>query len=324
MDKKFYMADSKQNLSFQDMVEKVEPEGNKITYYYNKNYICGKTVQYEIFAGIWVVYHDVVLRNSELFHLEENGILRINYCIYGRCELDSANQKVFYVGPGDFVVTRFANEQHKHNFPLGNYRGISITTTAQHLDVFLQTIFSNTKITSSMLIDKIQEHGKYMLLHDPVIQGIMKEFMVAHDCFWQERATLKFAELILLLMNDDIDALEVKGKYFDKQLTNKVKFIKKEVTENIEQYHTIEEIAKQYNISSRSFAECFKEIYGKTYYAFIKDFRIKKAAGMICSTQQTIGEIAITVGYQNASKFSKVFFDSMGVTPLNFRKNNTF
>ena len=321
MDKEFYMADIKQDLSFHDMVEKVKEEENKTTYYYNKHYIWGKTVQYEIFDGIWVVYHDLVLQNPELFHHEKNGLLRINYCIYGRCELDSSNQKVFYVGPGDFVVTRFANEQHKHNFPLGNYKGISITTTEKQLDIFLKTIFTNTKITSAMLIAKIREHGKYMLLHDRSIQAIMKELIVDHDCLWQEKAILKFAELILILITDDMEVVEVKGKYFDKQLTNQVKLIKKEVTEDIERYYTIAEIARQYHVSARSFAECFKEIYGKTYYAFIKDFRIKKAAGMIASTNQRIGEIAITVGYQNASKFSKAFLDVMGVTPLDFRRN---
>ena len=146
-----------------------------------------------------------------------------------------------------------------------------------------------------MLLHKIKEYGEYMVLSNHYkIQTLMKEI------------------------------LEVKNKYFDKQLTDKVKQIKKEVTENIEQYIKIEEISKKYNVSSRAFLDCFKEIYGKTYYAFIKEFRIKKAAGLLWSTDSIIAEIAIIVGYQNASKFSKAFSDIMGVTPTYFRKNDLY
>ena len=42
-----------------------------------------------------------------------------------------------------------------------------------------------------------------------------------------------------------------------------------------------------------------------------------------CTTNDTIGQIAIAVGYQNASKFSKAFSSIMGVTPKCFRKNNS-
>lgn len=323
MNKQLYIADTKHQLSFDDMVEKVEQADNKTICYYNKNYICGKTVQYEIFNGIWIVYHDVVLQTPELFPMEERGFIRMNYCISGRCELDYKNRKVFYVGAGDFVVALLDNEQHKHNFPLGNYNGISIVITEKELDAFLKTVFIDTQMTSNMLIRKMKTYGEYMLLaNDSRVQAIMEEMIVPDDIFWREKAILKFAELILLLINDDREVTKAKGRYFDKHLTNKVKQIKKEVTENIEIYIPIAEIAQKYHVSSRTFLECFKEIYGKTYYAFIKEFRIKKAAGMLGSTNKTIGEIAMTVGYQNASKFSKAFSDIMGVTPVQFRKNN--
>lgn len=247
----------------------------------------------------------------------------MNYCISGRCELDFKNNKVFYVGAGDFVAALIDDKQYKHNFPLGSYKGISIVTNEKKLDAFLKTIFVNTKITSTMLIKKIKEYDQYMLLsNNSTLQAIMKEIILFDDIFWKEKSILKFAELILLLINDDMEESQAKDKYFDKNLTNKVKQIKKEVTQNAEVYITIEEIAKKYNVSSRAFSDCFKEVYGKTYYVFIKEFRIKTAAELLSSTNRGIGDIAIEVGYQNASKFSKAFSDIIGATPNYFRKNN--
>lgn len=323
MDKKLYVIDKKNTLSFNDMVKKIEKSQDKITYYYNENYICGKTIQYKIFDGIWVVYHDLLLKNLELFPVEQNGFIRMNYCISGRCEVEYKNNKVFYMGSGDFVVALLADENYKHNFPLSNYKGISITTTEKKLDVFLQNIFGGTKITSTMLIYKIREYEKYMILSNSItIQKIIEEMILPNEVFWKERAILKFAELILILIKNDGKFLKRKGKYFEKHMADKVKMIKSEITKNLDMHITIKEISKKYNISSRTFSECFKEIYGKTYYAFTKEFRIKKAAELICITDNTIGDIAMIVGYQNASKFSKAFFDIMGVSPRDFRKNN--
>lgn len=81
LDKKLYIADIRWKASFEDMIEKVQYEENKTIYYYNENYIKGKTVQYEIFQGIWIVYHDFVLKVKELFPMEEKGLIEMNYCM---------------------------------------------------------------------------------------------------------------------------------------------------------------------------------------------------------------------------------------------------
>ncbi|SMC23354.1 hypothetical protein SAMN02745134_01895 [Clostridium acidisoli DSM 12555] len=175
----------------------------------------------------------------------------MNYCISGRCELHYKNNKVFYVGTGDFVAALLDNEQYKHSFPLGNYKGISIVTNEKKLDAFLKAIFVNTKITSFMLLQKIKEYGQYMvLLNNSTLQAIMKEIIEPDDSFWKEKSILKFTEVILLIINDDVEVSQVKGKHFDRNLTNKVKQIKKEVAENTELYTKIEEISKKYNINS--------------------------------------------------------------------------
>ncbi|MGC6175078.1 helix-turn-helix domain-containing protein [Lacrimispora sp. 38-1] len=323
MDKKLFFADTKYSLSYDDMIECTQVIDGGIIYFYNRNYIIGKTTQYEIFDGIWLVYHDLVLNRPELYPLERDGFIQINYCISGRCELHYKKSKVFYIGAEDFIVALLKSKQYKHCFPLGNYIGISIITTKEKLDHFLQVIFPSTKMTSSKLLIKLEEHaGYFVLANHSEIKSIIQEINQSNQEFFREKAIVKFAELILLLMNSDME-LQTNKKYYDKQMVNKVKHIKHEVTSNIELHVKIEEIAIQYQISAKAFSECFKEIYGKTYYAFVKEFRIKKAADLLQKEDYTIGDISIMVGYQNASKFSKAFCDVMGVTPIYYRKNHS-
>lgn len=322
MNRQLFLADTQCQLSLKDMIEKTEDIDDQITYYYNKNYIIGKTTQCEIFNGIWMAYHDLILKKSEIYPLEVNGFIQMNYCISGRCELHYKNNKVFYVGNGDLVVGILKNKQYKHSYPLENYSGISIITTEERLDDFLKTIFPKTKLISKKLIAKLENHSEYIVFHNnSEIKNIMNDMSFSNSEFWKEKAIIKFAELVLLIINSDIE-LQIDEKYYDKKIVNIVKQIKEDVTSNIEIYTKIEEISRKYHISSKAFSECFKAIYGKTYYSFIKEFRIKKAAELLSLGKFTIGEISIMVGYQNASKFSKAFFKVMGVTPICYRKNN--
>jgi AraC-like DNA-binding protein len=325
MNRQLYIEEANQEHSFNEMIEEVEYANGKTIFYYNKNYISGKTFQYEIFDGIWLVYHDIVLPNSEILPLEETGMIRMNYCILGRCELELKSNKVFYVGAGDFVAAFLKDRQLKHTFPSGLYKGISIVTSKNKLDYFLRTVFGDTTISADLLLKKIMEYEEYMILSNyDKVQEIMRDITMFNDVFWKEKAILKFGELVLLLVNNDREAVGLKGRYYDRNFTNKIKQIKKEVTEDIGSYASIEEIAQKYNISSRAFSDCFKEVYGKTYYSFVKEFRIKRAAELLCATDKSIGEIAITVGYQNASKFSRAFSDIIGVNPMNYRKSNHY
>lgn len=323
MNKQLFVLDTKCQLSFDDMIDKVENIDNRIVYYYNKDYIIGKTVQYEIFDGIWLVYHDLILKNPELYPLEVEGYIQLNYCASGRCELHYKNNKVFYVGAGDFIIGLLKNKQYKHSYPLGNYSGISIITTEEKLDDFLHTIFPETKLASKRLLIKIEENSGYILLSNNFeVKNIFDEMLLFNSDYWKEKVITKFAELILLLFSNDTD-LQINRKYYDKQIINLVKQIKQEVTSDIENYMRIEDIAQKYHISNKTFTECFKGIYGKTYFSFIKEFRIKKAAELLRLERNSVAEIALMVGYQNASKFSKAFLDVMGVTPIHYRKNNS-
>lgn len=319
---KLSIADARNKLTASEMIQSIEKENNETTYYYNKNYIRGKTIQYELVDGIWITNHDITLSNSVIFPEEEIGMIRMNYCILGRCELELKTNKVFYVGTGDFVAAYLKNTQLEHNFPSGFYKGISIVASKEKMNKFLRSIFGDTNLSAEILIKKILENDEYIVLSNHSrIEEIMKDIASFNDVFWKEKAIIKLGELILLLINNDKDELDLKGKYYDKNFTEKIKQIKKELTKDIGNYISIEEIARRYDISSRAFSDCFKEIYGKTYYAYIKEFRIKKAAELLYFTDKNVGEIAITLGYQNASKFSKAFSDIMGTTPMKYRKS---
>lgn len=67
----------------------------------------------------------------------------------------------------------------------------------------------------------------------------------------------------------------------------------------------------------------FKEEIGMTPLAYQQTLRIKDTMSALISTRQSINEIAAQVGYENPLYFSRVFKKLVGVSPREYRKQNT-
>ena len=92
------------------------------------------------------------------------------------------------------------------------------------------------------------------------------------------------------------------------------------LTEHMEQRVTIEELARQYLINPTTLKTVFKEVYGSSLAAHMKEHRMEKAAALLRETDMSVAEIAGRVGYDSASKFAAVFKDAKGKTPLEYRR----
>ena len=91
-------------------------------------------------------------------------------------------------------------------------------------------------------------------------------------------------------------------------------------------YHkaiTIEGISEALSLNKSYFGKIFKEVTGKTPQRFLMNYRMIKAAEMLVMTQKPINEIGASVGYENPLHFSRAFKTIYGVSPREWRKNNT-
>ena len=93
------------------------------------------------------------------------------------------------------------------------------------------------------------------------------------------------------------------------------------LTEHMEQRVTIEELARQYLINPTTLKTVFKEVYGSSLAAHMKEHRMEKAAALLRETDMSVAEIAGQVGYESQSKFSTEFHKAFGVLPTEYRKS---
>lgn len=103
-----------------------------------------------------------------------------------------------------------------------------------------------------------------------------------------------------------------------KENVTKVRDAKENLIHDLQNSPTIKELAKQVALNEHNLKSGFKEIYGKTIHAFLKDYKMSKARELILKREFQIAEIADQLGYVNVSHFIDAFKKKYGVTPKKF------
>lgn len=83
---------------------------------------------------------------------------------------------------------------------------------------------------------------------------------------------------------------------------------------------SLEKLAKIANISPFYFHRLFRAYLGETLAEHIKRLRLQRAAERLQYSEATITDIALDLGYDNPSSFTKVFNQVMGKSPRQYRK----
>lgn len=91
------------------------------------------------------------------------------------------------------------------------------------------------------------------------------------------------------------------------------------VTQNCEENHDTEEIAKKFNYSICFIQHIFKKHTGTTLSNYRNEQRITKSKLLLIGTDKKIVDISAECGFGDASYFAKVFKNTVGVTPKQYR-----
>lgn len=110
----------------------------------------------------------------------------------------------------------------------------------------------------------------------------------------------------------------------DIEITNNfvINKILKHLHLNIESHISLEKLSKELNLSQGYISDCFKKHMGITIMNYAKKIRIDRAQVLLLTTNQSILEIALTLGFHDQSHFYRVFKSFTGMSPSQYRNSN--
>ena len=147
-----------------------------------------------------------------------------------------------------------------------------------------------------------------------------------------------YNDLPLVSQKNLINIGNILAQYFDAKilsselLSSKIKegSTQNDLAETIKQFIrlnyrsslSLSEIAKALHINASYASRLFSSKYGKTLTEYITHVRIEHAKNLLTTTDASIGNIALNVGFEDVNYFSRLFKKHTGCSPCKYRKDN--
>ena len=139
----------------------------------------------------------------------------------------------------------------------------------------------------------------------------------------------RLIELLCLLQDmawtDEYEILNAGGYTLEVENSDndRINVIYDFVRTNFDRPIPLEEIAEIAAMTVPAFCRYFKRISGKTFTRFVNEFRIVHACKLLSEGNQTISNICLESGFNNFSHFNRLFKETTGNSPSEYRKQIT-
>ena len=89
---------------------------------------------------------------------------------------------------------------------------------------------------------------------------------------------------------------------------------------NLARPPTLQKLADQFNVTTRTLGRRFKSATGETPITFLQNARVEQARRFLKSTNVSFDQIAYRVGYEDPGAFRRVFVQAVGLSPREYRQ----
>ena len=286
------------------------------------SYQCNGTgilYDYSIFPGIDLIFMD--FNCSDIFDEpnEMRNVLEIRHYQEGRVEFEFEGDKVFHLQQDEFCVNGMLNMPARYSFPFDYCSGLSLVLDKNSMTEVTRSQLALLQIDISVLEEDLDTaHQWYICKTPPSMCHVFEELYAAKEHETSQYFRIKVLELLYhatKLRKED----RVAATYYAREHIEIVKRVRKAMLKDLSRSTPLEQFLRGEAISTVTFQTIFKQIYGRSPYAYLKHYRMNSAAVQLRESNESINQIALSLGYSNASKFARAFRDVFGVLPKDYR-----
>lgn len=279
----------------------------------------GILYDYAIFPGIDLIFMD--FNCSDIFE-EPNQVrnmLELRHYHEGRIEFEFEGDKVFHLQQDKFCVNGMLNMPARYSFPFDYCSGLSLVIDKYSMTTETKAQLALFQIDVSVLEEDLgPAHQWYICKTPSSMHHVFEELYAAKGREPVQYFRIKVLELLYhatKLCKED----HVSATYYSRKHIDIVKRVRKAMLEDLSCSIPLEQFLQGEAISTVTFQTIFKQIYGRSPYAYLKHYRMNSAAVQLRESNKSINQIALSLGYSNASKFARAFQDVFGMLPKDYR-----
>jgi AraC family transcriptional regulator len=107
--------------------------------------------------------------------------------------------------------------------------------------------------------------------------------------------------------------------YYEQKVNNVLNYIHNHLSDDL----NVKLLSEQFGFSFFHFHRIMKSSLNEPLGSYINRVRLETAVNIIRYSNLPLSEIALQIGYNDSSAFSKAFSKEFGLSPLKFKSNNT-
>lgn len=193
----------------------------------------------------------------------------------------------------------------------------------------LEIVFKEMINDIELLKNKKSGKSLYMFLME-IVDILQMSFLQFRDTceevsnFYQIKKHLEYQKSDQLIIEN---IQHTANQYIDKinQIKEQIEYkpirlAKKYIQDHYQEPITLKEVSSFVNLNSSYFSQLFKQQEGKNFTDYLLEVRMEQAKSLIKSTQMSISDICVYVGYTDTKNFTKKFKQFTGLKPSEYRK----
>lgn len=278
----------------------------------------GTVELYVIAPGVSISFNEI---HSDSWMTGEGKVftdhmLILNFCLNGRCDVSLAGGRYAIVEKNQVCVSTILPTKDFY-YPGRKYEGLQIYIDRSKVekDDFFKWMGIDVEQVEEMFCGK---DGLYLHRMKEDMLDFVKEVWKIREK--PEYGVLRYVAVRLMHELMKMPCESEPGTYFTRSQIAIVKEAETLILQDLSKRITAKEMAEHFGISESSFKLYVKGILGDSYLAYFRRKRMELAAQLLKSGNMKVIEIANAVGYENQGKFAKVFAETYGVTPVEFRR----
>ncbi len=274
-----------------------------------------------LFPGVVLIQNDFTMDACDSGFTCDCELFAIDHCRDGRMEWELNADTYLYVEPGTVNANTRKDHRRRFTFPLKHYQGISIVFFLDQAAEGFRTLAPGLSLDLPALKEKLSPDDRTFITRAIMPHAYNFDPLYERPDEKNRHYLLaKVFELVAYLNSHDCTQEAYTPQYFHRIRVQKVKEIAEFICSDLQEHHTLKDLSRQFDIPLTTMKQCFKGVYGVPVYSYLRRFRIDAAALKLLQTENTITDIALSVGYENASKFAAAFRDELGVAPQEYRQ----